>query len=133
MQHHTSKGAENNFQLIKHRISYIKTFNIYLFVVMVHGKTVEIITDVTKTSSSILLYTSFIMLHKFSEDYCTQWLKHAAAEQRLSKTVLLCTISQLFVVFMLYVSWDIHMTWLTVRSCHPGMNFSSKGSTAPAV
>jgi len=67
---------------------------------MVHGKTLEIITDVTKTCSSILLYTFFIMLHKFSEDCCIQWLKHATAEQRLSKTVLLCTLSQLFVVFM---------------------------------
>jgi len=67
---------------------------------MVHGKTLEIITDVTKTCGSIHLYTFFIMLHKFSEDCCTQWLKYAAVEQRLSKTVLLCRLSELIVVLV---------------------------------
>lgn len=92
---------------------------------MVHGKTLDIITDVTKTRGSIHLYTFFTMLHKFSEGCCIQWLKHAAVEQRLSKTVLLCRLSELFVVFI-YVSWDIHMNWLTLRSCHPGMNFEQQ-------
>jgi len=70
---------------------------------MVHGKTPEINTDVTKTCGSIPLYTFFIMLHKFSEDCCIQWLKHATVDQRLSKTVLSCILSELFVVFI-YVS-----------------------------
>jgi len=74
-----------------------------MFVVMAHGQTLQIITDATKTCGSIHLYTFFIMLHKFSEDSCIQWLQHATVQHRLSKTVLLYRPSELFAVYI-YVS-----------------------------
>jgi len=87
-----------------------------MFVVMVHGKTLQIITDAIKTCGSIHSYTFFIMLHKFSEDSCIQWLQHATVEHRLSKTVLLCRPSELFAVFICVMRRTYELTNVEIMS-----------------
>jgi len=85
---------------------------------MVNGKTLQIINDAIKTRGSIHLYTFFIMLHKFSEDSCIQWLQHATVEHRLTVVQTIRVICCVYICHETYIwtdkQWDrVILGWIS--------------------